>query len=158
MAENELKHHGVPGMKWGVRRTKKQLGYKTASKSPNEAPSGKLTVSGKPAQTINSKIKAAGKPKVKSDSKDKQEQEPQPKKKTAKEMTDEELKSAVSRLELERRYNDLNPKQVSNGKKFVDRAIKNVVLPATEEVAKQTLKTVMSNTVDKTLASTTNKK
>lgn len=27
--QNELYHHGVKGMKWGVRRTKEQLGYKT---------------------------------------------------------------------------------------------------------------------------------
>lgn len=29
---DELVHHGIKGMKWGVRRTKAQLGYKTSNK------------------------------------------------------------------------------------------------------------------------------
>lgn len=32
---NELYHHGIKGMKWGVRRTPKQLGYAVAKKVPS---------------------------------------------------------------------------------------------------------------------------
>lgn len=33
----EIYHHGVKGMKWGVRRTKEQLGYKNKSKASNKS-------------------------------------------------------------------------------------------------------------------------
>lgn len=33
---NELFHYGIKGMKWGVRRTKEQLGYKSKSKTSTE--------------------------------------------------------------------------------------------------------------------------
>lgn len=36
MYGGELYHHGVKGMKWGVRRTKEQLGYKSNSKLSSE--------------------------------------------------------------------------------------------------------------------------
>ena len=32
MENNELYHHGVKGMRWGVRRTPKQLGHTTPNK------------------------------------------------------------------------------------------------------------------------------
>ena len=39
MENNTLYHHGIRNMKWGVRRTKEQLGYKSSShKSSEERP------------------------------------------------------------------------------------------------------------------------
>ena len=31
--DGEIYHHGIKGQKWGVRRTKEQLGYKNKSKA-----------------------------------------------------------------------------------------------------------------------------
>lgn len=44
LEENKLQHHGIKGMKWGVRRTQEQLGYKAKSAgAKSEATMGDLT-------------------------------------------------------------------------------------------------------------------
>lgn len=69
--------------------------------------------------------------------------------KTVKDMSDSELKNAISRLEMEKRYNELKPEQVSRGKKFMSRMMENVLSPAAEDVAKQLAKSYMTDAVNK---------
>lgn len=47
MPKGYLEHHGVKGMKWGVRRTPAQLGYKTSSKRKTTSIISKLKKSAK---------------------------------------------------------------------------------------------------------------
>lgn len=96
MARDYLEHHGIKGMRWGVRRSKKQLGYDTSSKKEKR----KFEEPSKPKEAIKSKTKA---------------------KKSVSEMSDAELASKIRRLEMEKRYSDLSrdPKRNSRGKKFV---------------------------------------
>lgn len=99
MGEPYLKHFGIKGMKWGVRRFQNK--------------DGTLTAAGK-------KRKAQGDDSPGSEVKKSSEtSSSQPKKKSVKEMTDAELKEKISRLELEKRYRDLSPKEVNKGKDFV---------------------------------------
>ena len=72
----------------------------------------------------------------------------EPKNKSVKDMSDEELRSTIARIELENRYKDLSPKKVSAGKKFVDRVINNIILPAGEDVTKQLVKSGMTKTAN----------
>ncbi len=72
----------------------------------------------------------------------------EPKKKSVNDMSDEELRNAITRIELENRYKALNPKKVSAGKKFVDRVINNIILPAGEDVTKQLVKSGMTKTAN----------
>lgn len=90
MANTVISHHGILGMKWGIRRYQ----YKDGTRTPE------------------------GKKRLKAPAKESATHE-----NNSKTLSDEELKQRISRLELEKRYRDLsrdiNPKQVSKGKKFV---------------------------------------
>lgn len=57
-----------------------------------------------------------------------------------KDMSNEELNAIIKRMELEKRYRDLNPKKVSAGKRFVNTAIDKAIVPVATEISKQMLK------------------
>lgn len=98
MERSELKHWGIKGMKWGVRKYQNKDGSLT--------PAGKKRYSdGSTSSSSTSKSSQTSQ---------------QPKKKTVSEMSDQELRDAVNRLRLEQDYAKLNPEKVSRGKKFVD--------------------------------------
>lgn len=135
----ELYHHGVPGMKWGVRRYQNK--------------DGSLTSKGRKRMVSNlgkSKFEALKKKfKVKNDKKVKEEPK---KEKTVKEMSDDELKTKVNRLrnerdalDLERQINSMTPKQVSTGKKFMSHVWKNVISPAATNAGRDFLEKYMKN-------------
>lgn len=119
--ENSLYHHGVKGMKWGVRRTPAQLGHKTTS-------------SKKKKTGLFSKSKQETKKKTVVKSTEHTEQKP--KKKSVKEMTDQELNTSINRMRLEQQYAQLTPKKASLGKRFVNSAINDVLVPGIREGAK----------------------
>lgn len=81
-----LSHHGIKGMRWGVRRTAEELGHVTES-------------AGKIASTASERAKRRNRgvsPEVKK-------------------MSDEELRSRLNRINMERQYSDLTRKDTSKG-------------------------------------------
>ena len=135
MDNDELMHYGVPGMKWGVRRTPAQLGRKKTSSSKS--------LFGK------KKPKPKAKAKTKSES---SKEETVPKKKSVKEMSDEELNAAIRRMQLEQTYASLSPQKVSTGKAVTKRILNNIVVPAAEDVGRQMVKTALTRAGNKTLS------
>lgn len=135
MDNDELMHYGVPGMKWGVRRTPAQLGRKKTSSSKS--------LFGK------KKSKSKAKAKTKSES---SKEETAPKKKSVKEMSDDELNAAIRRMQLEQTYASLSPQKVSTGKVITKRILNNIVVPAAEDVGRQMVKTALTRAGNKTLS------
>lgn len=121
----ELKHHGVKGQKWGVRRYQKK--------------DGSLTFLGKRRQKKiqATRVKNLEKARAaKAAKKTQANSTSQPKQKTVKDMTDAELREKINRAQLERQYAQLYPKKVSMGKKFADKVINDVVAPAATNAAR----------------------
>lgn len=107
MAE-EIWHHGVKGMKWGVRHTPEQLGHTGGTKKAKEEP--------------HEDYKKAH------DSK------------SVKTMSDAELRARLNRLDMERRYSQMNPNRVERGRNILKTTIAVAGTAATATTTAITLK------------------
>lgn len=97
MESATLQHHGIKGMKWGVRRTPEQL---QRTKSHIDTASGMV----KEAKNINNSVS-----KIRSTVK----------RKDLSKMSDQELRDRVNRMNLEQQFSQLSSGKVSKGESYV---------------------------------------
>ena len=137
MDPNELYHHGIKGMKWGVRRTKAQLGYKTG---PTKKRSGSKGGSSKVRESVKDYIAKRKANKVNKVNKtNKIEAKVSNKKRSISDMSDSELQNAINRKRLEQQYAQLYPKSESFARKFAKKAMNDVLVPSATQAAKKYL-------------------
>lgn len=154
MDDLELYHHGIKGMKWGIRRTPEQLGHDTSTTKKVASTVGKAasTVGKKVVSTA--KTKKAEKQQKKADEAEAERQK-KLRKKPISELTDDELKERIARLELEKRYADLSPKTVKTGEDWVARALRNAGESSLKNLAEQTFDTLGGEGINRIAAAFT---
>lgn len=144
MNQNELYHYGVLGMRWGVRRYQRR--------------DGTLTRAGqKKADKLRSQYKSlTGKTMRKPSTKKSSVQTSE--RKSSSSMTDEELRKAVSRLQMEKQYRSLlaesTPK--TRGQKFM-KAANDVLSESAKNAAKDVTTQMMKNALNSMVNSANNK-
>lgn len=131
MENNELMHHGIKGMRWGVRRTQAQLGHKPTSSSKSASSKSDSSKLSKHKRLRKNELKTAA-----------------PKKKKLSEMSEEEINKKIERMRLEKTYkqliSELNPQKTSKGKQFVLRVLEK----SGENIATQLATYVFGTTVN----------
>ena len=130
--DNELYHHGVKGMKWGVRKTPiRSSGGTTRKRKSNTISLFKKKKTTRKVSSANSSPSQT---------------------KSIKDMSDDELERKIERARLEQKYLELNPKTVSRGRRIAKSVINNVIVPSAEDLGKQVVKSFMATSINKALS------
>lgn len=130
--DNELYHHGVKGMKWGVRKTP----VRSSSGATQKRKSNTLSLFKKKKTTR--KVSSANSSPAQT--------------KSIKDMSDDELQIKIDRARLEQKYLELNPKTVSRGRRIAKSVMDDIIVPAAVDIGKQVAKSIMANVTNKVLS------
>jgi hypothetical protein len=122
-----IEHHGVKGMRWGVRRSRgdrsvfRERAKAAASSDKGEHRHKERTVYGKSPERL----------------------------------TNAQLEARIKRMDMEKRYNDLNKRDVSAGEKFATDIVTNVGKQVITNVATNVLTGIGTHAVKGVLAKRT---
>lgn len=133
-----LKHYGIKGMKWGVRRSPDQLGSSRVSKLKNKAKSfGRKTANDpdSPETAKKKELRAKVKANRSTDS-----------------LTNAELQHVIQRMNLEKQYAMLNQPQaikiMNGGKDFAQSIVKETVKSTVSKQLKDQINAKLASEAD----------
>lgn len=156
MENDYLQHYGIPGMKWYQRRYQNKDGTLTAAgkkrynkemdklkqeerilknKQRTQAKIDKLTAKRKEIDELKGKTS--------------KQNDTKPKKKSIKDMTDEELTTYKNRLDLEQKVLELTQKDVDKGKKFATTVWNEAIKPSSIALGKQLVMSALTAAANK---------
>lgn len=120
---SELYHHGIAGMKWGVRRTPEQLGHRSGKKMTDE----------KKQEIKNRLIRSSGSRSSKTLH--------EARGRDINNLTNQQLRDYNERLNLEQNYARLTEGKVKQGKDWIAKTvISGVIIGTISQVTKQVVK------------------
>ena len=126
-----LIHYGVLGMKWGVHRRRRAA-------SVNERDAKELEKAGFKKEADALRL-LAKKQRTKADEIEARINKKKEMKKKVEEMSDDELRKVINRLQMERQYSQLSPSKINKGKEYAQNIIKTGITVATVTTTALTL-------------------